>query len=545
MTVKNKIVSLSVGLIVMFTITGLLQYRGVHNMGDEWSKFKETALQKQLYLAEIDSQFGYGGFIHNFKNHVLRGGQKYIDRFEKNRKRMEAAFKGYEKLENTSEEQNALATARKVAEQYYKAINTSKTMHAAGSTPQEIDKVVKINDTPAFKAFAVLEDHVKKIEEESAAAMNSTVRSIYVLMLVAAIGMGLFFVFFFTVLVGVGKKFTKLHKATVDISQGRFTGSIDVEGSDELGLIGKALVDMSSKLKEVHSLINDQAGTLSNSSQLLTNISSNLSEGTKEAAEQSEIIAIGTDDMNSGMNSVSAASQQAFTNVNFVSIAIAEILASVEEEARQTQKAQEITNHAVSLAVSSSEKVNALGVAATEITKVTEVITEISEQTNLLALNATIEAARAGDAGKGFAVVANEIKELAKQTAQATGEIKNNISSIQESTNVTVKEIQKMSEVIREGDAIVTEIAQTVQEQSTTSSEISQSIEQAGQGIAAVTENVNQTAATSGQISQNINKTSKVIVTLSENGEEVQEAASSLAEQVIVLKQLIGRLQGS
>ncbi len=84
MTVKNKIVLLSVGLIVMFSITGLLQYRGVQNIGGEWTTFKETALQKQLYLAEIDSQFGYGGFIHNFKNHVLRGGQKYIDRFEYN-----------------------------------------------------------------------------------------------------------------------------------------------------------------------------------------------------------------------------------------------------------------------------------------------------------------------------------------------------------------------------------------------------------------------------------------------------------------------------
>jgi methyl-accepting chemotaxis protein len=69
-----------------------------------------------------------------------------------------------------------------------------------------------------------------------------------------------------------------------------------------------------------------------------------------------------------------------------------------------------------------------------EISKVTETITEISEQTNLLALNATIEAARAGEAGKGFAVVANEIKELAKQTSDATQEIKRKIESVQAST---------------------------------------------------------------------------------------------------------------
>ena len=48
-------------------------------------------------------------------------------------------------------------------------------------------------------------------------------------------------------------------------------------------------------------------------------------------------------------------------------------------------------------------------------------IQAVADQTKLLALNATIEAARAGEAGKGFGVVANEVKDLAAQTAAATG----------------------------------------------------------------------------------------------------------------------------
>src|SRR3546814_2445445 len=55
----------------------------------------------------------------------------------------------------------------------------------------------------------------------------------------------------------------------------------------------------------------------------------------------------------------------------------------------------------------------------------------VAGQTNLLALNAAIEAARAGEAGRGFAVVAQEVKTLAAQTAQATGQIAEQIRSIQ------------------------------------------------------------------------------------------------------------------
>ena len=84
-------------------------------------------------------------------------------------------------------------------------------------------------------------------------------------------------------------------------------------------------------------------------------------------------------------------------------------------------------------------KIEQLGSAANDIGKVIDEIQDIAEQTNLLALNATIEAARAGDAGKGFAVVATEVKELAKQTAAATEDIRKRIVGIQGSTAEAVQ----------------------------------------------------------------------------------------------------------
>ena len=111
-----------------------------------------------------------------------------------------------------------------------------------------------------------------------------------------------------------------------------------------------------------------------------------------------------------------------------------EMTSTINEIARNSEKARTITHESASRAQDVAVKVNALGNAAQEVGNVTETITEISAQTNLLALNATIEAARAGEAGKGFADVANEIKELARQTAEATLEIKGQIEGIQNST---------------------------------------------------------------------------------------------------------------
>ncbi len=89
-------------------------------------------------------------------------------------------------------------------------------------------------------------------------------------------------------------------------------------------------------------------------------------------------------------------------NINTVSIATDEINSSISEIAKNSETGNSITQEAVQKAFSAIQSVNDLGMAAKEISKVTEVISEISEQTNRLALSATIEAARTGEAGKGI-----------------------------------------------------------------------------------------------------------------------------------------------
>jgi putative methionine-R-sulfoxide reductase with GAF domain len=109
--------------------------------------------------------------------------------------------------------------------------------------------------------------------------------------------------------------------------------------------------------------------------------------------------------------------------------------------------------------------VQALGEASASIGEVIQVISGIADQTNLLALNATIEAARAGELGKGFAVVASEVKELARETAQATQRVTDQIAALQESSASVATGIHTTGEIVGELDAVQTRIGEVLEEQ--------------------------------------------------------------------------------
>ena len=222
-----------------------------------------------------------------------------------------------------------------------------------------------------------------------------------------------------------------------------------------------------------------------------------------------------------------------------------EMTATVRDIASNSETARDIAQKAVAEVNGTAERIDLLGNAVNEIGKVTEMITEISEQTNLLALNATIEAARAGEAGKGFAVVANEIKELARQTAQATGEIRSKIETIQTTTGDTVHEISQVAKVIGEVNEIVAVIAAAVEEQSATSFEIVTNLKQASQGIQEVNENVANTTLVTGEISADIGDVSRSVRQVHDVSVQVNAQAQDLSDLSERLERLTGQFKTS
>jgi methyl-accepting chemotaxis protein len=245
--------------------------------------------------------------------------------------------------------------------------------------------------------------------------------------------------------------------------------------------------------RDFESMIGEIVNTVSSASTQLEASASTLSTN----AERSKELA----------TAVSVASEEATANVRSVASSTEEMASSITEIGRQVQESARMANDAVGQARSTTERVSELSKAATRIGDVVELINTIAGQTNLLALNATIEAARAGEAGRGFAVVASEVKALAEQTAKATGEIGQQITSIQAATHESVGAIKEISGTIEKLSEISSTIASAVEEQGVATQEISRNVQQAARGTQQVSSNITdvqrgaaETGAASSQV---------------------------------------------
>ncbi len=156
-----------------------------------------------------------------------------------------------------------------------------------------------------------------------------------------------------------------------------------------------------------------------------------------------------------------------------VASSVEQMVATIAEISANVQETANLASTTESKSIATRDAVDRLSKSSQAIEKVVGLIQDLADQTNLLSLNATIEAARAGDAGRGFAVVANEVKELARQTGDATRSIESSVIEIQACIEEAVNSSTSINSGIAEVTQRMTTIAAAVEQQSMTMKSLS------------------------------------------------------------------------
>ncbi len=336
-------------------------------------------------------------------------------------------------------------------------------------------------------------------------------------------------------------------RTRADVHPGRNELMVDYNGVPVRSREGKVVgalgfITDHTAMLQVFQHVSSSVDTLATSAGALSSIAGAMASAAREMAERSHAAASATEELSINSSAVAGGMEQASQNLTSVAAATEQMTATVGEIAGNADRARTITGKAVAQTEGISTLMQDLGKAARDIGKVTETITSISAQTNLLALNATIEAARAGAAGKGFGVVATEIKELAKQTAHATEDIKAKIEHIQTSTAGTIADIAKISSVIREVSDIVTTIAGAIEEQSVVMHDIAQNVVKASRGVSEASEQVGQASSVTAGIARDVAETGEAVKRTSEASSQIEHSAVDLSKVAEQLKAVVARM---
>lgn len=336
---------------------------------------------------------------------------------------------------------------------------------------------------------------------------------------------------------GIQKNMIRISGRLEEVAEGNLTTKVSVKGHDEFNNLAVVANNMINNNKKLVQKVSGATDTLESSAQ-------EVRQASDVMKDYSANIIQAIDEINDGITKQSEHAEECVRKTDTLSEEIQNVSSIVGQVEKLVSEAESMISHGM-------EMVQTLGERATKTTDVTikvetsieelkkeseiinefvETITDISEQTNLLSLNASIEAARAGEAGRGFAVVAEEIRKLADHSAEAAGEIQNNVAHISDQTVNSVENAKQARDMV----ALQTE---AVQEVVGVFDDMNQCMQKLFDGLKEIVSSTEQADKEREDTLAAVKNISDIIAETAEGTKLVQSVAAKLQENVDTMNQ--------